>query len=147
MRGLRWEKRNWVRLFPRQYHFAKPSLVVRFHLYFTLIILMPLLSGQAGENWDPSDKAKLFRIGEHWPETYLHDIFLFSEALRVYMGCEIQRKLQLHGLLLLYVLILRIRQHTYSYLLVYSYTLMIHTRTYNTQEHTKKTGKRKYSNG
>jgi hypothetical protein len=38
-----------------------------------------------------------------------------ESAFRVYMGCEIQRDV-VHGLLLLSALILRARQHTYSYL-------------------------------
>jgi len=58
-------------------------------------------------------KANLFLNGERWPETYLHDDFLFSEALRGYVGCEILRDLGQHGLSLLLALILWVRQHIY----------------------------------
>jgi hypothetical protein len=59
-------------------------------------------------------KANLFLIGEHWPETYIHDNFLFSEALRGYTGCEIQQDLGLHGLFLLLALILWVGQHIFQ---------------------------------
>jgi hypothetical protein len=133
-------------VFPCQYHFTKPSPVVRFHLYSTLIILMPLLSGQAGENWDLSDRAKLFRIGEHRPETYLHDVFSVfwgSDSLHVMWNTAQTRTTRTSLTFCTHP------QNTPTYILVSSCTLLhtIHTRTYNTQEHTTKTSKRKYSNG
>ena len=141
--------------------FILPSIPpsVTFHLCSTLIILTPLLSkGQAGENSESSKQISSYRgtmarnvkqissyretmarklskslsYREHWPETYLHYDFLFSEALRGCMGCKIKWDLGLHGLLLILALILWVRQHIY----------FNHTRI-----HKQNVLKRRYSNG
>jgi len=76
--------------------------------------------------------SKSLSYREHWPETYLHYDFLFSEALRGCMGCKIKWDLGLHGLLLILALILWVRQHIY----------FNHTRI-----HKQNVLKRRYSNG
>ena len=61
---------KWHRYGFLSQYFGYPMSVSQYQCSVLIFILILLLSeGQAGEGWEPSDKAQLFGIsGQHWTE-------------------------------------------------------------------------------